>query len=187
MKKITISKLITYCSMTLSIILLCLLTGCGAAKQPTEGDLMVDEQGYTACGIHQGSTYKEFVNAYADFYVQRVIDDQSFEKVELTKVKEKDEVLTDDTMLMVSSFFIDGEGVSTADLIKSLSEEEGEALSGTESSLEEVVYASSLILQSDDYLSKHRVTFRYALFEIKNNCVNSITSDYLDYNSELLK
>jgi len=138
------------------------LTACGESRVPTEEDLSVDSNGATGLGIQVGSTYSDLVKAYGDFSIQQVSEDGTFTPITLPEPDEGVELVTEDERLSVSGFFIDDAAVKSEDV----PEDE---------------------IQTNEYLNKHKVIYRYIIFTISDNVVSDIECDYLDYNNELYR
>ncbi len=186
--KIKRQVLITSCLLALSL----LLGGCGvnipglegftempASLTPPTHVLALDSEGITGAGISVGSSYDEWANAYMEYPVSVLNGDTyepyAFDLPGTEEEKSSEEADTADKKnhdgtYMISAFYIDDEPTSVKDLLN----ETGKAP-------EEL----SDYLADPEYLSKHTVVYRYMVFGIKDDVVDSIDADYLDYNEEL--
>ena len=171
MKTNTLTKLHT---TALAVMMLCLIVcqGCSNKTVPESHALTVDSSGTTGSGIHTGSSYDEWIEAYGSCEIQKY---EGEDLVPYTPVTEQSddpeaEAPDHDGRYMVSAFYVDEVPTSVDELCRS-----------------EGVEAAALAdyLASPEYLASHNVVFRYVIFTITDDIVSDIEFEYLDYNNEL--
>lgn len=165
------NKLCIYNRITALVVLILsmvMLTGCEETYAPAAEALALDSEGNTSLGIHVGSTYGEFVEAYSGYRVELVNEDGTLDPIDLPKPAKDEVPETEDERLLVACFYIDGEPMLTEKIVEELGTDDIET-----------------VLQSAEYLSNHTVIYRYMYLDIVSNAVSDISYDYLDYNTEL--
>ena len=173
MKKNT-NQLITVILAIIAAMTIC--QGCSSKAVPEPHALAVDSTGVTGAGIHIGSSYTDWIDAYGNYEIQ-IYDGENlvpFDPVPEEAIEDQtsdgSSDVSHDGRYMIGAFYVDETPVSTDELCRT-----------------EGVEAAKLAdhLASAQYLEKHSVIFRYIIFTVTDETVSDMEYDYLDYNSEL--
>lgn len=162
--------------IAIGILAMMVLAACGKNALPSAEALTVSVEGKTGLGIEVGSSFEELAEAYEGFEVESVDADGTWSVYTWPKSDKNTERTTEDMILAVSCMYVDDAPVSMEQLEENLKSE----------SLNDIDISNiSKEIITSDYLSDHRVVYRYVFFTINDNKVSGIQGDYLDYNNEV--
>jgi len=167
-KKISISSR-KISIILLSVMLIAILNGCSEKITISESDFILSED-VTKAGITVGSSWNDFYTCYQAYPTQLLDDNGNWSSFSYPKEKEETTLYKSTMSLMISYFFIDGVATDTADLMEA-----------TGKSADEL----NDYLASKEYLSSHKVIFRYIVFDFTDGVITSLDDNFLDYNTEL--
>lgn len=148
------------------LLVSCLLTACNEEIPVlSESEYIVSDDGVTVRDIKTGSTLEEFFTAYENYPLFVSVNGADYE------VLTKEVIPIDQPMnIILSDFFVDGETLDK-DLFCETNQIEKENL------LE--------YLNTEDFLSSHKVIYRYISFDIQDGVVTNVLTDSRDFNAEL--
>ena len=163
-KKIKVHTVITVLTLTL---MSGLLAGCGnKTPLPAAEDFVLNEDtGATSRGILPGDTPETFLSAYEEYKLFTSTDNGETYQVLSAKEMPFDKDMT----VLLPSFFIDGAPMDPDAFCKENDIEKSDLMN---------------LLKSKEYLTSHRVEYRYLLFTWQNGVIEDIVSSYMDYNAE---
>lgn len=152
----------------ISTILAFTIIGCGDELVINEEDFILLSDS-TNTGITVGSSFEDFANAYSKYPTQLLDSNGEWKPFEYP-AQENYVSTKNDCSLMISTFCIDGVPTSTQVLME-------------QTGLDAV--ALNDYLASPEYLSSHKVVFRYIVFVFDDGIISALDDNYLDYNNEL--
>lgn len=148
------------------LLVAAMLTACGK-EQPLldKADYELNiENNITSKGIGIGDTAEDFLTAYGEYDIEISINGGDYQSMAAEEIPFDEPMQT-----ILPTFIIDGIPVTISQICE-----------------ENEISRSGLLplLSSEEYLSEHKVSYYYLIFDWKSGAITDIRSDYIDFNKD---